>query len=218
MDRKPLRTYFDPYMCGNFSALKEKRLQKKLLEQGLDIDAQVAEALEDLRQGTLFPSMSGWILDRNRELRQALWGLVPAWSQDRTISCHTYNARSETMADKPAFRDAFREGRCLVPAQGWWEWDGRKRKTFVRPADASQLLFAGLWCQGTFTIVTKDSGPDLVELHHRQPVILDRESALGWIGPTTEKEALAIARESDFRPVLALEVEPSSRPQLDLDL
>jgi len=184
-------------MCGNFSALKEKRLQKKLLEQGLDIDAQVAEALEDLKQGTLFPSMSGWILDGDRELRQATWGLVPAWSQDRTISRHTYNARSETMADKPAFRDAFHVGRCLVPAQGWWEWDGRKRKTFVRPADASQLLFAGLVCQGAFTIVTKNSGPELMELHHRQPVNLDRESVLRWIGNSTENEALYIACESD---------------------
>lgn len=206
-------------MCGNFSALKERRLQKKLLEKGLDIDVEIAAALEDLQSGTLFPSSYGWILDRSHALRPARWGLVPAWSADPKMARHTFNARSETMREKPAFRDAFRNGRCLVPAEGWWEWDREKRKTFVKRADGLQFWFAGLECGGTFSIVTQDSCAELSALHHRQPVLLDPDKARTWLNPGSELDKAQAVCDSASCPAVELLPEPlKGALQLGFDL
>jgi putative SOS response-associated peptidase YedK len=208
-------------MCGNFSALKERRLQKKLLEQGLDIDDAVAQTLEDLdqRQLSLFPSCRSWILDRDMTLRSASWGLVPGWSQDPKIARYTFNARSESLREKPAFRDAFQQGRCLVPVEGWWEWDAHKRKTNVRRPEGSQLWFAGFEHADTFTVVTRSALPVLEHLHARQPVLLDARRALLWLDHPQGVSLLENLLQEPYCPELELVMEPTKKPlQLGLGL
>lgn len=199
-------------MCGNFAALKDKRKQKLLAEKMLGLEVEVAAALEDLRTGTLFPSMAGWCINSDLQLVQASWGLVPAWARDPKIARHTYNARSETVAVKPSFRDAFVSGRCLVPAIGWWEWDPSKRKTFVCQATREPLYLAGLEHQGTFTIVTRAASTGLAALHDRQPVLLSEKSALGWLTRSLSPEKVLSLLDSPT-PDLELAPEPLPEPQ-----
>ena len=99
-------------MCGNFAALKSKRMQKKQLEDALLVEVILDQMAMDLSSEHIYPSASSWILDNQGQLRAATWGLVPPWAKDPKIARQTFNARSETVAEKPAFRDAFRSGRA----------------------------------------------------------------------------------------------------------
>lgn len=206
-------------MCGNFAALKKRRQQKKELEQQLEQEVKTAQTELDLAQESIRPSMRSWILDASSNLRDASWGLVPAWAKDPTIARHTFNARAETIAEKPAFRDAFRSGRCLVPALGWWEWDKTRRKTFIRRPDKRQLLFAGLEVGDTFTIVTQAAAPDLAEIHERQPVLLDPDQARRWLdGRASVGELAELLSVQRTWPLLALTEQPEGPEQLGLGL
>lgn len=132
------------------------------------------------------------------------WGLVPAWAPDPSIGARLFNARGETVASKPSFRAAFRRHRCLVVADGFYEWTPRTRghrAHWLHPREAPLLAFAGLharW-QGedgrapleTCTIITTEAGPDLAALHHRMPVILPRSAWAGWLDPASDPDALA---------------------------
>lgn len=121
------------------------------------------------------------------------WGLVPAWSRDPKIGGRLINARSETVDDKPAFRSAARKRRCLVPANGWFEWQpvtGGKQPWWIAP-EGGPFSFAGLWDvwdRGaapivSFTILTCPSSEALGAIHHRQPAIVPRERYRDWLDP-----------------------------------
>ena len=132
-------------------------------------------------------SEGGRVVDRLR------WGLVPSWSGDATIGSRMINARVETAASKPAFRESFDRRRCLVPAVAFYEWTGtgkRKRPMAIRPADGSILVFAGLWATTTlddgtsletFTILTTAAVEPIAEVHHRMPVMLPPERWGAWL-------------------------------------
>ncbi len=124
------------------------------------------------------------------------WGLVPSWAKDRNMKQNLFNARGETLAEKPSFRAAFKKRRCLVPATGFYEWAGAKgaRKTYyIRRKDGQALIFAGLWerWQGepgeaplySFTIVTTAANAEMSDFHHRMPVVLDEEGQQRWMDP-----------------------------------
>lgn len=126
------------------------------------------------------------------------WGLIPHWADSPAIASKLINARSETLADKPAFRDAFRRRRCLVPADGFFEWTrkpGEKKKVPVwyHRADRRPFAFAGLWERWrsgpdvawttTFTIVTGEPNPLVRPLHDRMPIILGPEDYRRWLHP-----------------------------------
>lgn len=129
-----------------------------------------------------------------RELARARWGLVPHWVDDPDDFPTLINARSETVRKKPAFRDAFRSRRCLIPADGFYEWvrvDGDKRPFYVRRRDDRLFAFAGLWerwtatdrPRETCTILTTEPN-DLVErLHDRMPAVLTDEARDAWLDP-----------------------------------
>lgn len=132
-----------------------------------------------------------------RVLTSARWGLVPSWAADPSIGSRLINARLETVADKPAFREALAARRCLVPADGWYEWagrpDGGRQPYYLSPADGSQLAFAGLWevwydAEGrplvSTTIVTGPAPDDLRAVHDRAPVVLEPERWAGWLDPS----------------------------------
>ena len=126
------------------------------------------------------------------------WGLVPFWAKDPSIGSRMINARAETLAEKPSFRTAFKKRRCLVLADGFYEWkrdDGRKRPMRVTVAQEEPFAFAGLWeswGQGakdrllTCTIITTSANGFMGPIHDRMPVILPREAEEAWLDPETE--------------------------------
>ncbi len=125
------------------------------------------------------------------------WGLVPRWADDPAIGNRLINARAETAATKPSFRDAFRRRRCLIPADGFYEWKrqgGGKQPYYIRLEDDRPFAFAGLWERWekagavieSCTILTTDANELLMPLHNRMPAILDREQFDRWLDPTIE--------------------------------
>ena len=139
--------------------------------------------------------------DGARAIALLRWGLVPSWAQDPTIAGRLINARSETVHYKPSFRAAFRLRRCLIPADGWFEWQQTghgKQPYYLTPADGSPLSFAALWerwDQGgepleTFTIITTEASPELEDIHHRQPAIIEPHWFSEWLDPLAPLPAL----------------------------
>src|SRR5690606_7922937 len=129
-----------------------------------------------------------------RELVVLRWGLVPYWAKDPSIGNRLINARAETLATKPAYRDAYRKRRCLVLADGFYEWragPGGKTPWFVSLASGEPFAFAGLWERWrdretgkrleTAVIVTTDAQGFGAELHDRMPVVLSREQGHRWL-------------------------------------
>ena len=141
-----------------------------------------------------------------QEMAQLRWGLIPWWAKDMRIGSSLINARRETVASKPAFREAFKKRRCLIPADGFYEWqrigDG-KVPQHIWMLDREPFAFAGLWERWrdpalgpevdllrTCTIITTDPNELMAEIHDRMPVILPRESYAEWLSPETSAEAL----------------------------
>ncbi len=130
-----------------------------------------------------------------REVAWFRWGLLPSWARDPSLAARLINARAETLVEKPAFRDAFRRRRCLVLADGFYEWrrEGRARVPFrIRRRDGRVFAFAGLWeswrsPEGadirTFTIITTGANAVVAPVHDRMPVILPREAYDPWLDP-----------------------------------
>jgi len=143
------------------------------------------------------------------------FGLVPRWADDARIGAKLVNARGETVAEKPAFRDAFRRRRCLVPAEGYFEWmavAGRKQPYRIAPADGQPMTFAGLWERwqppdeaapvDSFAIVTTTPAPAIAEIHDRMPVILAPEAYDTWLAG---EPAAALALVRPYAGALAAE-------------
>lgn len=135
--------------------------------------------------------------DRGRFLDCLSWGLVPSWAKNPSMGARMINARSETVEKKPSFRDAFRRRRCLVPADGFYEWkklSGGKVPHFIGMSDRSLFAFAGLWESNnrgdhqleTFTILTCQPNDLLAEIHDRMPVILPCEHYGRWLDPSSD--------------------------------
>jgi putative SOS response-associated peptidase YedK len=133
-----------------------------------------------------------------RELVWLRWGLVPSWAQDASIGSRLINARAETAASKPAFRAAMRRRRCLVAADGFYEWraDGRKKQPhFIHFRDDRPFAFAGLWeawegpqhaALESCTLLTTEANDLVRPIHDRMPVILPPESYGAWLDPAVE--------------------------------
>jgi putative SOS response-associated peptidase YedK len=130
------------------------------------------------------------------------WGLVPGWARDPAIGQKLFNARSETVAEKPSFRSAFRRQRCLVAVDGFYEWTPRSRDHVphhFRPRQGILLGLAGLYeswsgTDGTHiescTVLTTEAGPDVRPVHERMPVILGPESFAAWLDPESSVDRL----------------------------
>jgi len=153
-----------------------------------------------------------------RRLATVRWGLVPSWAKDEKIGNRLINARVETLAEKPSFRRAFAKRRCLLPADGYFEWyqteqigkSGKpvKQPFFIHPADGGVLAMAGLYeiwrnpavadeeQEGAFvwstTVITTSAEDDLGRIHDRMPMLVERESYQRWLDPAiTDAEDLA---------------------------
>lgn len=137
-----------------------------------------------------------------RVCNQLRWGLVPAWSKTPETKYSTINARAETVADKPAYRDAFRHRRCLIPATGFYEWQqgGTSRiPHYIRLRDGGLFAFAGLWehwqqadrSLDSCTLIVTSANAQMAPIHARMPVILAPEHYATWLDPShTDRERL----------------------------
>jgi putative SOS response-associated peptidase YedK len=167
-----------------------------------------AEALLDPEYNVAPTRMVWTVFDDGdaRRLDLARWGLVPGWAKDASIGNRMINARSETVADKNAFRKAFRRRRCIVPADGFYEWTQRpdqkqKQPWYIHRPDGEPFAFAGLWetWRGpdrdaepllTCTILTGPANETMAELHDRMPVMLPPDSWSTWLDPTVDDTEL----------------------------
>ncbi|MCA9929387.1 MAG: SOS response-associated peptidase [Anaerolineales bacterium] len=132
---------------------------------------------------------------KQRELTFFRWGLIPSWSKDIKIGARLINARSETVTEKPSFRTAFKRRRCIIPADGFYEWQRRgssKQPVYIHATDNRPLALAGLWeiwrtqegdSLQTCTILTTTPNELMAPIHNRMPVILEPEDFDTWLDP-----------------------------------
>jgi putative SOS response-associated peptidase YedK len=130
-----------------------------------------------------------------RELAELRWGLIPSWAKDPSIGSRMINARAEGVAEKPSFRSAFRRRRCLVIADGFYEWQKvgtRKQPHYIHLARRRPFAFAGLWehwedadgdAVDSCTIITTEPNELIAKLHNRMPVILHPRDYILWLDP-----------------------------------
>ena len=165
--------------------------------------------------------------ERERALVVARWGLIPSWAKDASIGARLINARAETLGEKPSFRSAYAKRRCLVPADGFYEWyvpesgAARKQPFFIHPADGSRLAMAGLyeWWRDpaldeddpdswrlTCTVITTDATDDIGRIHDRMPMTVAREDWAAWLDPAHRVEAAGLIRPADATPLDAYPV------------
>jgi putative SOS response-associated peptidase YedK len=154
---------------------------------------------------------------KSRELSMMRWGLVPAWSKDPKAGPPLINARAETVATKPSFRTSFKHRRCLIPADGFFEWQKKadsktKIPHYIRMAKSRPFAFAGLWDRWrngegepleSCTIVTTEANDLMRPLHDRMPVILPEENYAAWLDPKNENLP---ELEALLRPYAAIEM------------
>jgi len=139
-----------------------------------------------------------------RELAMVAWGLVPFWAKERAIGNKLINARAESLAEKPSFRDSYKKRRCLIPADGFYEWqrtDGRKQPWLLRLRGGAPFAFAGLWSSWkdresgealeSCAIVTTTPNALAARIHDRMPVIVAWERHGEWIDPAADVAGLA---------------------------
>lgn len=135
--------------------------------------------------------------DGARKLDLLRWGLVPRWAKDPSIGARMINSRLETVEEKPSFRVPFQRQRCIVPADGFFEWrndPGGKQPYYFTMKSGAVFGLAGLWdsCKRegeileTFSIITCEANSTVSPVHHRMPVILPRELFSSWLDPTVQ--------------------------------
>ena len=175
-------------MCGRFT-LRSPAVSIASLFDGLD----VPEWNPRYNIAPTQPVPTVRHFDGNRTFSQLRWGLVPSWAKDLAVGTRMINARGETVASKPAFRDAFKQRRCLVLADGFYEWkkQGNIKKPYrISPINEEIFAFAGLWERrengptsviASFTILTAPANSLISPIHARMPVILPPETHTDWL-------------------------------------
>ena len=179
-------------MCGRFGLF----VTPEVLEEHFSLDDLVA-AVEP--RYNLTPGRAVAVVresEGKRRLDALQWGLIPFWAKDATIGRRLVNARLDSVAEKPAYREAWQRRRCLIPASGFYEWSeprgGRKRPYFIRPHDEQLLALAGLWERWrtpngekleTCVIVTTDANAQLAPIHDRMPLLIPRDAQALWLDP-----------------------------------
>lgn len=185
-------------MCGRYTIVDPQQAAEMLEPE--EIEADMTRPRYNVAPTQNVPVL----LARNgrRVLADMQWGLVPAWSRDKTIGARLINARAETLAEKPAFRNALCKSRCLIPADGFYEWrkaGSRKIPMYIRLIGGRPFVFAGLheFWRGegeelvSCTIITTQANEKVRPIHERMPVILPLEMHGPWLDPSlSDKEAI----------------------------
>ncbi len=203
-------------MCGRFviNANKESMIEV------FDIDHSQLPIFKpnfNIPPGTHIPFI--YQTGETRQLSEAFWGLVPSWAKDKSFASHTFNARAETLSQKPSFRNAYKHRRCLIPATGYYEWakvieDGKlagKQPYWIGREDQALFAFAGLYENWTdtssgellesCTIITRDAYPTINHIHARMPVILPPEYYQLWLKAAIDDFPMIEEQELDFYPI-----------------
>jgi len=181
-------------MCGRFALYSSFQAIKDyadLLNEIEEIDANY-----NIAPGQEIPI----IRRQNNQniLRYYKWGLIPFWAKDEKISYKLINSRSETIAEKPSFRYAFQKRRCLIPANGFYEWrKSDKQPFYVRLKDRELFTFAGIWEMWksptgkqiySCSIITTSSNNIMDKIHNRMPVILSKEQEENWLRSNSKND------------------------------
>ena len=207
-------------MCGRFNSIASGKdfasvYDAQFLKDELSSNFNVA------------PTTLVYVLHRQdvgRVLDIMSWGLVPSWSKDKTRAASMINARSETLTEKPSFRNLVSEHRCILPIQGFYEWQNlasetkkpKKQAHYITRVDEQPMTLAGLWTiwkqpdsslLRTCTIITTEANEILSPIHHRMPVILERDSVDIWLGESKAlPHDLLVAAKNEI-----VKSEPTSR-------
>lgn len=181
-------------MCGRFTLVD--------LAQFTDLFPWIRAPAREQPRWNIAPSQPVLAVanDGRHQLNFFRWGLIPSWAPDPSIGNRLINARAESLAQKPAFRDAFRRRRCLIPASGFYEWrkesGGRKTPLYIRMKGAHPFAFAGLWNVWqspdgseipTCVVITTEANDLVRPIHDRMPVILRPEVYQQWLSPDEKK-------------------------------
>ena len=200
-------------MCGRYTLYGPWAALSEVA--GADFEA-VLRPLSDWRRYNQAPGQRLPILTLGADgpsLEHATWGLIPPWLRVRKTAFSTFNARAESLSDKPAFREAWRAGRrCLVPASGWFEWRQgvRREACYLSPMEPDQvpLMFAGLWSRtrledevfDSYTIITTEARGVVREVHDRQPRLIPAGSWMAWLQDSkTQAASWLVPEESALR-------------------
>ncbi|NID06825.1 SOS response-associated peptidase [Luteibacter jiangsuensis] len=204
-------------MCGRYATFGpvtvSRQAREALEEMELDI---ISEINQREPQYNIAPTQKAPVVvhgEGGYHVRAYRWGLVPHWSKDLKFGAKTINARADTVATKPSFREAFKKRRCLVPASGYFEWKGEtpnKQPYFIHDPAGDLLMFAGLW-EGwrespdaewvhTYAVITGEPGRVSGDIHDRQPVILPPDLWAIWCEapPADAEGVLAAVPEADL--------------------
>jgi putative SOS response-associated peptidase YedK len=203
-------------MCGRYASsrkpedlIEEFEVTEPRIKVPLEPDYNVAPTKEVYAVMTRRPSGGEDSAPPARQLRVLKWGLVPSWAKDPSIGNRMINARMETVAEKPAYRRAFASRRCLLPADGYFEWYPTEEKTkagkpkkqpfFIRPKDGGVLAMAGLYeiwrdptrdeddpnlFRWTCTVLTTEAEDSVGHIHDRMPMMVAPEQWSHWLDPT----------------------------------
>jgi putative SOS response-associated peptidase YedK len=213
-------------MCGRYASARKKHELLEEFEVELDTDDELEPDYNVAPTKDVYAVLSRVpkVEDATRPVRQlrvVKWGLVPSWAKDPSVGSRMINARVETVADKPAFRKAFASRRCLLPADGYFEWmpieeSGKKKRKqpyFIHPRDGGVLAMAGLyefWRDSTrddddplrwlctCTVITTSAEDELGRIHDRMPMMIERERWAEWLDPAvTDASGLLVPASPD---------------------
>ncbi|SFK49226.1 Putative SOS response-associated peptidase YedK [Amycolatopsis sacchari] len=193
-------------MCGRYAATKNPADLVKEFDAVDETDGRAREADYNIAPTKNVVTVvqrhprdaDGHVLEEEpavRSLRVMRWGLVPFWAKDPSVGNRMINTRAETATEKPAFRKALAKRRCLVPADGWYEWrkTGKKKEPFFMTGE--DLAFAGIWESWrdpkddnadpliTFSIITTDAIGRLTDIHDRMPLLMPKDRWATWLDP-----------------------------------
>ncbi len=206
-------------MCGRYASsrrpedlIEEFEVVDSRLEKPLDADFNVAPTKEVYAVMERRPTKESEEPPQ-RQLRSLRWGLIPSWAKDPSIGNRMINARMESVADKPSFRRAFAARRCLLPADGYFEWYPTSQKTkagkpakqpfFIRPQDGGILAMAGLYeiwrdptrdeddpdrFRWTCTVLTTEAEDAVGHIHDRMPLMVEPERRAAWLDPAVSSK------------------------------
>jgi putative SOS response-associated peptidase YedK len=183
-------------MCGRFVGFSTL----EMLQEHFPIDVADVQVTPNYNVAPTQEILSVARHENKNHLLNYHWGLIPFWAKDLSIGNKLINARSETVATKPSFRNAFKKRRCLIPSNGFYEWKGskgQKQPMFLTLPDGNPFAFAGLWeiwdnkgkeqtPYRSCTILTREASESVLPIHHRMPVILKPKAFDTWLNPENQ--------------------------------
>lgn len=199
-------------MCGRFTITHPNSALAALF------DAATGNDLPEVPRFNVCPTNPVAVVtaDQGRRLRTMRWGLLPAWYKSPTGGPLIINARSDTVAVKPAFREAIRTRRCILPISGFYEWSAGPNATrlpwYITRTDSAPLALGALWSHwgeiDTVAMVTVDGGPNMAGIHDREPVVLEPADWPLWLGEAGHGAAV-LMKPSAAGVLRAFRVDPA---------